>query len=377
MNLLTVLPSKLPFRDIARRVLHWWWGELRELLRELLPANLLGPADEKDTRILVQTDGRELGCYVVSMDARERIGQIPDTTASADERHTFLARLRELAPHTTGARLVLARSQVLRQLVPLPLAARENIREVLGYEMDRQTPFRADQVYYDHEIADHSPDSDEFAVELIAAPRSTVDPLLDRIAACGIALDSVEVASIQNGSPSPRSRKINLLPVARRTRHKRRLSPANTRLAGVTIALLIVALVLPIVKANWAERRLEAELAAIQADADQAVELHERLQDRIRTTAALLSLKASSPPVVEVLGELARILPDHTWLNMLELRDDVLQIRGQSAAASELIGVIEASPLFRSVSFASPVTVDERARKERFEIRAELATGGS
>jgi len=373
MNLLTVLPTELPFRDIATRFIHWWWGELRELL----PANLLSPTDGADTQILIHTDGSELHCYVVSKEDCERIGRIPHATASAAERQAFAAKLRERAPNTTGARLVLARSQVLRQLVPLPLAARENVREVLGYEMDRQTPFRADQVYYDHEIADHSPDSDELTVELIAAPRGTVDPLLDRIAACGIAVDSVEVASAADGSHSARSHRINLLPAARRMMHKRRLSPTHTRLVGATIALLIVALALPIVKANWVEGRLEAEIAAIQADANQAVELHERLQNSIRTSSELRSIKASSPAIVVVLGELARILPDHTWLNTLDLRDGVLQIRGQSAAASELIGLIEASPLFRSVTFASPVTLDERAHKERFEIRAELVTGGS
>ncbi len=46
--------------------------------------------------------------------------------------------------------LKMPRDKVLRRLVDLPAAAAENLREVLGFEMDRHTPFNADEVYFDY-----------------------------------------------------------------------------------------------------------------------------------------------------------------------------------------------------------------------------------
>jgi general secretion pathway protein L len=65
---------------------------------------------------------------------------------------------------------------------------------------------------------------------------------------------------------------------------------------------------------------------------------------------------------------MAFILPDDTWVQSLQLNDRRVVIQGQSAAASALIGRIEASPLFGSVSFAAPVTRDRVTDKEVFQI---------
>jgi general secretion pathway protein L len=373
MKLLGAMPSELPFRDVAARYFRWWW----EQLRELLPDRILAVNADADAHLIIEVDGEELVCYVIRANDRQRIGRIPDSTAAPADREAFMAGIRDHLPHSTAACLVLPRSQVLRQLVPLPLAARDNLSEVLGYEMDRQTPFRADQVYYDYQIAECVSDSDELAVELIAAPRRTVDVLLDRIASFGIVLDRVEVASTQVGSLPTGNRAINLLPPGSRGGRKRRLSSTNIRLLGGTVVLLVIALALPIIKIKRAEGQLEAEIANIEPHAEQVIDLHERLQHRVEATDSLLRLRESSPIVIEVLAELARILPDHTWLSTLELRNGVLQIRGHSATSSELISLIEGSSAFRGVSFASPVTQDERTGKERFEIRAQLAASGS
>jgi hypothetical protein len=48
--------------------------------------------------------------------------------------------------------LCLANTKVLRQIITLPLAAEENLQQTLRFEIDRYTPFRADQVYFDYRI---------------------------------------------------------------------------------------------------------------------------------------------------------------------------------------------------------------------------------
>jgi hypothetical protein len=46
--------------------------------------------------------------------------------------------------------LLMPGDKVLTRPLTLPLAAEENLREVLAFEMDQHTPFMSDDVYYDY-----------------------------------------------------------------------------------------------------------------------------------------------------------------------------------------------------------------------------------
>ena len=48
--------------------------------------------------------------------------------------------------------LCLPADKVLTRTLTLPLATEENLREVLAFQMDRQTPFTVEQVYYDYGV---------------------------------------------------------------------------------------------------------------------------------------------------------------------------------------------------------------------------------
>ncbi|HYZ64615.1 MAG TPA: PilN domain-containing protein, partial [Acetobacteraceae bacterium] len=66
-------------------------------------------------------------------------------------------------------------------------------------------------------------------------------------------------------------------------------------------------------------------------------------------------------------------LPDDTYLYELSLRDRVLTVSGQSAAAARLIPLLAADPAVRNPAFAAPVTRNETTGAESFSIRAEIA----
>jgi general secretion pathway protein L len=69
---------------------------------------------------------------------------------------------------------------------------------------------------------------------------------------------------------------------------------------------------------------------------------------------------------------LTLVMPDDTWISNFELRDKTVHLHGQSVASAALIPLIDASPLFRNVSFRSPVTQNKQNNTERFYISAEL-----
>ena len=59
---------------------------------------------------------------------------------------------RRMLNSASAIRLCLEPKKYLFKKVTLPIETEENLREVLAFEMDRQTPFNVDQVYYDYVV---------------------------------------------------------------------------------------------------------------------------------------------------------------------------------------------------------------------------------
>jgi general secretion pathway protein L len=254
--------------------------------------------------------------------------------------------------------------RALTRVVMLPIAAAGNLRQVLGYEMDRLTPFSANQLYYDALILDRQLEQRRIRVELSALPRTEVDATLEALAALGIAPDVVDIVGGRVG--------VNLLPVEKRPRRDVWPRRLQNILIIVSLSLILAAALLP----SWQYRvqviRLQKQVDILQQDSGQVLNLREQLEKAVESSRFLLQKKQSSPPVIELLRELTMILPDNTWLERLQIKGDTLQLIGQSSSASALVGVIEESKLLGSVAFASPVTNDRRTGKERFVLSARV-----
>ena len=75
---------------------------------------------------------------------------------------------------------------------------------------------------------------------------------------------------------------------------------------------------------------------------------------------------------VQLVDEVSRILPDHTWVSRLDISATELQIQGQSEASSSLIAIVEASPYFENASFSSPVVQVQGTDADRFHLSADV-----
>src|SRR5207247_4977095 len=116
-----------------------------------------------------------------------------DTLEPAVQRNA-LRQLLEAAGETRGrVRLCLAREEALVRRVSLPAATEENLEQVLGFEMDRLTPFRAEDVYFDHRVVGRDPTSGQVHVLLAVARRDLVDSKVERLRAWGANLQGVTV----------------------------------------------------------------------------------------------------------------------------------------------------------------------------------------
>jgi general secretion pathway protein L len=113
-----------------------------------------------------------------------------------------------------------------------------------------------------------------------------------------------------------------------------------------------------------------------------AVEALEKLQkqrdDYRKEMAELDQIRSGEISKGELLEELTRLLPDTTWIWNLKYNGKEIELSGFADSASDLIPLLDRSPLFEKVEFLAPVTKEMQMRgdgnkeKERFKIKAKI-----
>lgn len=112
---------------------------------------------------------------------------------------------------------------------------------------------------------------------------------------------------------------------------------------------------------------LEREVDRMRSEAAKSVEVEKKCDGVGKSLADLSSRIAVKTPVLDILKELTERIPDNAWLTAFSFSKGKVTIRGYADTASELIPLLEASPLFRDVSFLSTIR-KTRDGKEQFRI---------
>lgn len=263
--------------------------------------------------------------------------------------------------------LLVPAERTLRRRLTLPAAAEEHLASVLAFEMDRQTPFRADQVYFDHRIVRRDAAARSMLVELLAVPRVVLDQLLQGIGNLPLDAADVAVAGVPAG--------FNLLPAERRARRVDQRMRLNLILAVSAVALLWLVMLQSLSLREQALEKLDEDVDASRKAAMQSAELKRQLRDAIEGANFLAKKKAESAVAVDVLAEITRLVPDDTWLERLSFVQNQVQLQGQSARADRLIGILTKANCLANPTFQGIITPDGATGKERFSLVADLKTG--
>lgn len=343
------------------RFFSWWFAELASLL----PASWRGGARNdgrllvialNDDRVLVTAEGARGTRQVVPRGDPERIrNAVHDVAATLD-------------PVRTRVQLRLPADLALTTEPSLPLAAEENLREVLGFEMDRLTPFRAQDVFFSFGVLARDRALQSLQVRLDVVRRSVVDPLLAGIEAWSL-IPSPQGLGRAKADAEADQVYLDFAPADFRQSSSRVL---NSVLVAVVLGLAVLAVYLPVREQSEYRAFLDDELKAARREAAEAMQVRDQLDLESSAAATLASAKGTRPSTVQVLETVTRLLPDHTYLFRFELKGDELSIQGSSQAASSLIALLDASEWLTNVRFVSPVTRDARSGGERFHISARL-----
>lgn len=338
-----------------------WWG--KQLL-SFIPEKYRQFLVKNHHYLLFALDDDHIRVWQVADNETRSLGRFSTEDTDLDE----LDRLLSDSEYEKAQQvLILVSKQVLVKQFKLPLAAKSNLRQVVGFEMDRRTPFKAEQVYYDVHITEQLKDTKKINVELALAPKDKLDAILTALEDWEIEPERVDIAQIDDYRP-----RYNLLPEAIRPKINHWPKIASILLGISLFLILVAALLLPL----WRERALAIEaIDRVEAASSKANEVNVLKTEADRVAHEMhfmLDKKSKQPVLTDVLDELALRLPDDTWLTNLTYKDNGLQIQGQSPAASGLIEIIEESAVFANTRFVSPITEDRTTKQERFQIATDV-----
>ena len=192
---------------------------------------------------------------------------------------------------------------------------------------------------------------------------STQAPSIDMIPAYGLALKGIRDLPTD----------VNLLPKKMRKRPSKAGYYLLFGLTGVFIFLVLAWIGGTIFDTRQYVTRLDHELSRLKTEVSHLEAINAesgRIEKRID---ALNSLRKERMIVLDVIKELSERVPKSAWLLKFTYlgKDKQIQIEGWADSASELIPLLDDSPLFKDVGFLASITTSS-AGKERFRIGFEL-----
>ena len=341
-----------------------WW---RDTLIDSLPARWREVLAPKALRLIARLEHDEviLQRDDSGADVLGRFALDDDKDVSKQFVQGVMSQFDE-APHNW---LLIGSQGVLRRTIAVPQAAEENLRSVLGFEMDRYTPFSADQVAYDYRIVGRSDDT--LSVELVVAKKDEVEHAVQLVTERGLHLDGVDIA-LDGPEGDSETIGVNLLPPEQRAKsnHKRLL--LNLMLGALLLGLLYVVMWQSIKARERSIDQLQARVNATRAEATQVSEMRETLTRSQDGALFLIDLKQSHPSMTRLLAAVTETLPDDTSLQRLQINRERIELNGEAPEPARLIALLENMDCIRRPAPKSAYTPNQKTGKERFVINSDL-----
>lgn len=327
--------------------LTWWSYELSLLV----PQWVKNAFKQKADRLLIFVDKEEY-----QFRKEDRLQNI----SSAKDLKELVSGIKKKKQTKTG--LCLRKGQYFKRTLELPSEARFKLDDILTIDMERKTPFKHDKVYREYFYKD-LPDNRLLVTQLIVK-RSLIDSYIEDLSSENIAISFITAIDADEAELLP----VNFISSAK---DQNRLS-LTTVLYGIILLLFGLIAFFTLDRQQQALNQLQSEIKSRQNAARIIQASAERSHKEIAGILALQTYKTKNASVLRVWNEVSRLLPDTAWITDLKIDKDRIQISGYAETAEILIKKLDQSVLFTDVNFASPVSMDNQKKRERFSLKFTL-----
>ena len=345
---------------LLRALCLWWFSELQALVPvgiwKFVPRGreFVGVLQHAEFALFESRGNRELRLLRVGHDAREFCSDFGKALLSLEHRNRRL-------------RLRLGSELGLTKILTLPIVAIHDLDQVIRFEMDRLSPFPANEVQFAHRTLQVNKKERCIVVMVQIVPRFIVARAIAICECLGLQPAHLALAG------GPRDADLNLLRFDVMQR-----SPIN----WIDYALALLALVLAGSMAVGSARereaiaaRLDHQVVAEKEVAKRNAHIRDQLDFLSSTMGAVIDRQKHGFQFTLLVAELTRLMPDDTYLIELHIDKSAVVMSGYAQSASNLIGMLENTSFFARAQFLSPITLDQRNGRERFQIKATMKQG--
>ncbi len=349
------LQSAAPSLD---RFLGWWLGELGSLVPSPLRAVMAA------RRGAIMFEATQTGVEVGRLSPEGRSVSSVIRADSGSRRARSLLRAARRKRSRVFVRL--SADDVLFTTILVPVAARKNLRAVVGFQIEKQTPFRTDEVFFGCRANGRADEAGQIRIGVLLVPRETVRERLDQVRALGCEPTGILVCrSDRTGEDDI----IDLVENGRSRAIRQSHARAKLILAGLAIALAAAAIVLPFENQRRELRQAQETATFARESANKTLSLASRIATTMERRYFVVHRKREMTPMVQVINDLTRRMPDDVWVAQLTATGSTVRVHAFAPSAPQLVAILEDTPEFRNVELVSKVVRNAAAGIDDFQLK--------
>ena len=351
----------------AWRFLLWWRSELSQLLPERWRERLV----HQGQQILITSSAERFQIWAGHQDTPALEFTSSQDTGLVSQQFAELQH--DDSTDDPEVVLLVDPVNVLCSTAVLPLAAERNLRQALSYDLDRQTPFAAKDVYFDYAITERNRESGQIHLDVYVVPRDYLQSILATLGDAGVGVHRVDVVNGANTQDNLSPLGLNLLPPGDRARRRHRRLRFNIMLALVVFLLTVLVMAQSLFVRSNQVADMQDALDGIRQEARLVANLEQQYQESLAAAQFLGTLRTEHAYNVDLLADVTRVIPDDTYLQRITIKDKLIRLQGLSDAAQRLLTSLNESKMLINASFeTSQINVDARTGKERFNVSATI-----
>jgi len=348
--------------------MHWWKTELKSFVPKKYQ-DLLFP---QPVRILLTQDNHEVSVWSNQGDDFEEQGSV---TTEDGEPEQWWHKVQHIINGADGRRILveylLPNDDALVRKIALPAAAKENLDEVIGFELDKYVPFNLEQVQFSYKIDKANTSKDKILIDMAVIPKQKVADILNLCDEKSVSIDGIDINLVKINQ-KPMTLGVNLLPTEKRKSRSYFNLKLNSALVAVLFSLIYFVMHTSLTNKESKIDRLTEINTQLQKQARSAKLLRKELKAVIVSSRFLQNKKKNHPALVTIFSDITTRLPDHTYIIRLKIDHDSFELTGNSNNANSLVPLLDQSKNWFQPQTIGGVRKDPRTNKEKFTIKAVL-----